>query len=50
MKLEWGIEVEPDYYDGPKYIAQMVSEEAADAACQEGQCVVFRYVGEWTKA
>lgn len=50
MKLEWGIEVTPDYYDGPKYVAPMKDEETADEVCGDDQHVMFRYVGEWTKA
>jgi hypothetical protein len=50
VKLEWGIETEPDWYDGPRYVVPMKDEKTADDVCGEDQYVVFRYVGEWTKA
>jgi hypothetical protein len=51
LKLEWGVQFWPDYYEAKEpQIAPMKDEATADEVCQEGQCVVFRYVGEWTKA
>lgn len=51
MKIEWGIEKFPDWYDKPTPdFVPMVSEEVADAVVGQDQFVVFRYVGDWTRA